>query len=307
MSLVLIAPNRDTLYWVRAIKAIDPEIDVMDYKEVKKPEEVEAVLLWQHPRGVLSEFPNLKYIASMGAGVDHIMSDTYVPDVTITRIVDPLLARSMTTYSLSAIMYYHRQLDRFAQEKSQKVWDQKSYPETPVKVGIYGLGFLGLDLAMKLKALEIPVFGFKNSPTSEAEIPCFFGDEQLDDFLQKINVLVCMLPLTPQTEGILNARLFARLPHPTFLINVARGKHLVEEDLIPAIENGKIAGAFLDVFHQEPLPKDHPFWSHPKIFITPHIASITNPDAAIPQIVENYHRMKKGLNLLNTVNKIKGY
>jgi glyoxylate/hydroxypyruvate reductase A len=181
-----------------------------------------------------------------------------------------------------------------------------SNPELETRVGVMGVGALGSDVIEKLKSLQFPVFGYGNSPKSDTNYPYFHGDE-LPLFLKEVNLIICMLPLTPRTENILDMDFFRKCNKGTYIINVARGNHLVEEDLLTAIGEGIISGAFLDVFRKEPLPKEHPFWNSDKITITPHIASVTNPDSAIPQIIENYKRIINHEPLLNQINPILGY
>lgn len=306
MGIAIISPGRDASIWVENIKKIDNNIEVQVFPDLKDTERVKAVMLWQHPKGILDKFPNLELICSMGAGVDHILSDDSIPDhLPITRIVDKKLTFSMTNYVLMGILNYHRQTDRYKRDQKLKIWDM-SYPEIPIVVGIMGVGELGGDVIKKLQYLGIEVVGLGFAPKVDTTYP-YYEKSKLDEFLSQINVLVCMLPLTPDTEGVLNKELFRKCNKGTYLINVARGSHLVEEDLIPAIEDGYISGALLDVFRNEPLPEDHIFWEREEIDITPHIASVTNPDAAAPQIIENYNRMLNKRPLLNQIDKAKGY
>jgi len=264
--------------------------------------------VWNHPQGSLSQFPNLQIICSMGAGVDHVLKDNDLPaEIPITRIIDNALSFSMSNYVISAVMYHHRRFEKYIADKEAHVWDQPSPPEINCSVGIMGFGVLGQDAGRKLRALGFPVFGFSNTPKEVEGIECFAGEMGLDSFLRNINVLVCMLPATPATRGVLNAALFSKLNKGTYLINVARGHHQVTADILYAIDREQLSGAFLDVFEIEPLPKDHPVWSHPKVMITPHIASITNPGAAAPQIVANYRAMREGQPLQNVINRAKGY
>lgn len=306
MGFAIISPGRDVTKWKESLHKYVPGLDIQVFPEIKNPERVEAVLVWQHPKGALSQFPNLKLICSMGAGVDHILSDSELnPNIPICRVVDKGLTNPMTNYVLMGILTYQRQLLRYQKDKVLKVWDM-SNPELDIAVGVLGVGALGGDVIKKLQVLEIPVCGYGNSPREEATFPYFYGD-QFQQFLEKVNVVVCMLPLTEKTTGILNMDFFGRCRRGTYLINVARGNHLVEEDLLEAIRQGIISGAMLDVFRKEPLPTDHPFWETPEIIITPHIASVTNPEAAVPQVVENYNRIKSNKPLLNTINRTQGY
>ncbi|MFD2035895.1 2-hydroxyacid dehydrogenase [Belliella marina] len=306
MGIAIISPNRNPQVWIQNIKKLDDSIDIQVYPEISRKDDVEVVLLWQHPKGILKEFPNLKLICSMGAGVDHILSDdTIDPKLPITRIVDEKLTFSMTNYCIMGVLNYHRQTERYKQQQKAKKWDMTD-PEKDVHVGVLGVGELGGDVIEKLQSLNIKVSGYGNSEKSGLSFPYYFGD-QLDTFLNEVNIIVCLLPLTSQTENFLNIDFFRKCTKGTYIINVARGKHLVEEDLLEAIREGQISGALLDVFRTEPLPVGHAFWDEEKITITPHIASVTNPDAAAPQIVENYHRLLNNQLLKNSINRLKGY
>jgi len=183
----------------------------------------------------------------------------------------------------------------------------KGRPSSVLTVGILGLGHLGLDAARKLMTLGFKVAGWRRSDHSVKGIPTYCGPDQFNVFLSQSRILVNLRPLTSATENILNRDTFAQLPRGAYLINVARGRHLVEEDLLEAIETGQLSGACLDVFRTEPLPEKHFFWKHPAIAVTPHIASLTNPDAVIPQIMENYRRILSGQEALNQVDRRRGY
>lgn len=308
MSLVIVAPNKAVSEWVDGINGLDSTVSVQVWPHIKDREAVIGAAVWNHPEGSLQGFPNLKFISSMGAGVDHVLRDTQLPaGVPVVRIIDEALTRSMTSYLLAAVLYHHRRLPKYLEDKKNQVWDQASAPELPLSIGIMGLGVLGTDAALKLSGLGFEVFGYSNTQKEVEGVKSFAGEEALEEFLVQINVLVCLLPLTAQTKGILNLDLFKRMNRGTYLINVARGSHLIEEDLIPAIEEGYLSGAFLDVYRQEPLPEAHPFWKHPRIMMTPHIASITNPQAAIPQVIENYHAAVRGKPLKNKIDRDREY
>ncbi|MCH7412286.1 glyoxylate/hydroxypyruvate reductase A [Belliella sp. R4-6] len=306
MGIAIISPNRNPSVWVQKIKEIDDSIDIQIYPNITRKDDVEVVLLWQHPKGILKEFSNLKLICSMGAGVDHILSDeTIDPNLPITRIVDDKLTFSMTNYCVMGVLNFHRQITRYSQQQANKNWDMTN-PEIDVHVGVLGVGELGGDVIRKLKSLNIKVSGYGNSAKSGLDFPYYYGDE-LELLLKKVNLIICLLPLTNETEDFLNKDFFRKCSTGTYIINVARGKHLVEEDLLEAIREGQISGALIDVFRTEPLPTDHPFWVEEKITVTPHIASVTNPDAAAPQIVENYNRLLNNQFLKNSIDRRKGY
>jgi glyoxylate/hydroxypyruvate reductase A len=218
------------------------------------------------------------------------------------------MAQSMSEYVVLGVLSYCRQFDAYRTDQSQKKWR----PRIPLlaadmRIGIMGLGQLGKDAALKLSYLGFPVTGWSRTPKDIEGVKCLAGEEALDDFLSQTRILICMLPLTPKTRGILNQKTFDKLAAGAYVINMARGQHLIEKDLLAALDSGQLDGACLDVFEVEPLPEDHPFWSHPQIIITPHISSITYPRAVAPQIMDNYHRMKSGKALLHLVDVGRGY
>jgi glyoxylate/hydroxypyruvate reductase A len=291
---------------VEALKAEAPDLDLEVYPEVKDPEKVEFVLSWKHPHGIYKDFPNLKVIASMGAGIDHIIEDPDIPEhIKITRVIDEQLTKDMSVFVLSLILDHLRNLSF---HYCSKEWNPKKYlrPED-VQVGIMGMGVLGVGVAETLIKNKFNVTGWSRTKKEILGVTTFHGNEQLQEFLEDSGVLVNLLPLTSETKNILNKDLFERLPEGAYVINVARGPHLVEDDLLEMIEKGHLAGAALDVFRKEPLPKDHPFWSIDKIKITPHIASVTLPKTVVPQILDNYRRMKEGKKLENVVSREKEY
>jgi len=284
-----------------------PLWDMQSLEKIKNTDLIDTALVWNHPRGVLKKFKNLNLICSLGAGVDHLVSDPDIPKgVKITRIIDPLLSFSMSNYIIMAVLQYHRRFDKYIQDQKNKKWDNNLNTEVSVSIGVLGLGTLGGDAAIKLKNIGFKVYGYSPSQKKINGIKCYSGN-RMNEFLKKINVLVCTVPYTPKTHGLLSNKLFNQLKSPTYLINVARGKVQKEEDIINAIDKGILTGAFLDVFEKEPLPASSPLWSNKKIKITPHIASITNAEAGAKQIIENYNRNKKGDSLINEVNIEKGY
>ncbi len=306
MSFLIVSSQRAPKAWVEALKAEAPDLELEIYPEVKDPEKVEFALSWKHPHGIYKNYPNLKVIASMGAGIDHIIEDPVIPEhIKITRVIDEQLTKDMGVFVLSLILEHLRNL---SVHHCSKVWKPQQYlrPEE-VQVGIMGMGVLGVGVAETLIRNKFNVTGWSRSKKEILGVTTFHGDDQLQDFLEESNVLVCLLPLTSETENILNKDLFKRLPEGAYVINVARGPHLVEEDLLEMIEKGHLSGAALDVFRKEPLPEDHPFWKNEKIRITPHIASVTHPKTVVPQILDNFRRMQEGKELENVVSREKEY
>ncbi len=309
MTLSIISTNKVSEPWVDALRAVDSSVDIQVWPHETNKQDVEFALCWNHPHGLLQEYPNLKCISSMGAGIDHFLSDYLLPkQVPLVRIVDANLAQSMFEYICSAVMYFTRNFDRFNLQQKQSYWlPHLANSNKETRIGIMGLGMLGSYSAEKLSEMGFKVSGWSSSAKSIPGVISFAGNEQLDKFVSQTDILLCLLPLTNQTRGILNLELFNKLPKGACVINVARGEHLNESDLITALDNFQLKGACLDVFKVEPLPKNHPFWQHEKIVVTPHCSSITDPVSVAPQIVENYHRMLKGEPLLNQVDLTRGY
>ena len=302
MKIGIIAPKERVKCWLNTFKNYDKNIDVSTYPDIDY-NNIDCVCLWKHPKKVLGKFKNLKLIHSMGAGVDHIINDPSCPKgIPICRISDDKLSFSMTNYIITAVLFYHRRILKYQNDKKNKLWDHITHPEIlPINIGILGFGVLGSDAADKLKYMGFNVIGYSLNKKKENGIKIYYGEE-LDLFLSKINVLVCTVPYTQKTHHLLDRNLFKKLNKETYLVNVSRGKVQNEKDIIEYIDNGTLSGAFLDVFETEPLPKSSEIWKHDKIQITPHNASITNEDAAVPQILDNYNRLASGKSLINQVN-----
>lgn len=309
MSIVIIRQDDKIELWKEALRAQDPKIEVYGYLEPHDKAAVEVALVWKHPKGTLTDYPNLKYIASSGAGVDFLFEDESLPeDLPITRVVDTMLASDMSEYVIATIFSYLKHLQTYRVDQFHKVWSPKPYYRiTDFTVGVMGLGALGKVLADDLVRIGFKTQGWARSEKQIAGAVTFAGEHTFDEFLATSQILVCLLPLTDETTGILNTELFNRLPKGAYVINAARGGHMVDADLIAAVNNNHLSGATLDVFHQEPLPETHPFWAHEKINITPHYASVSDTTSVVPQILENYYRSQKGAPLLHLVSKTKGY
>ena len=281
--------------------------EVVTRENLGDPSQVTTLVPWNNLPGGLGEFTKLCLIASPGAGVEHILSDPSLPpEVYVTRVKSPILSTAMTNYCLGAILSYHRQFDRHFANKRACLWDQYAPSERDLYIGIMGLGQLGGHLAKSLAYLGFEVCGLSKSRKKIEGVTSFVTAE-MSIFLSTINVLVCMLPATPENEGILCSELFKQLNKPTLLINVSRGHHQVETDIIKALGEGRLTGAFLDVFEREPLPIDHPLWSHPRVFITPHVAAIPQIKAAVAQIAKDHLLVVRGYPPLEVVSRERGY
>lgn len=307
MSLLIISNAHDLEAWEKALLNEDDEIDIEIWPNISEPEKVQFAITWNHPEHSLDNFPNLKAVSSMGAGVNHILNDETVPDdVNICRIVDNNLISRMTEYLYNAVSNYRLHTFEYYQQEQNANW-KRHHPKSGLTVGVMGLGKLGLPAAKRFTETGYEVAGWSNSSKDIGDIQTFAGADELDNFLGVTNVLICLLPLTSETEDILDLALFKKMNQPAFVINAGRGGHLVEEDLIYALDRGYLDGAQLDVFKEEPLPEKHSFWNRENIIITPHVAAETEPASVAPQIIENYKRTLSGMPLKNEVDVEKGY
>lgn len=282
--------------WRRAFHAHEPGLDFRVWPESGPVEEIDYVLAWHHVPGSLRAFPRLKAIFSLGAGVEKLLRDRELPEgVPIVRMVDPSLTAGMTEYVLLHVLRYHRRMPELEALQRRAEWvELEAPPASELRVGILGLGVLGSDAAAKLAALGYQVAGWSLNPKTIPGVESFAGEKGLEPMLARSDILVCLLPLTAATQGILNARTLAALPRGARLINAARGGHVVETDLLAALDTGQIAHATLDVVSEEPLPASHPFWRHPQVTLTPHIASLTWPPTAAVHILSNIRRHEAG-------------
>jgi glyoxylate/hydroxypyruvate reductase A len=270
---------------------------------------VELEPLGEPPPGALARLTNLKCVLSLGAGVDHILNDPGYPrGVPLSRVVDPYLTAGMSEYVVLHVLAHHRGLFRTLADQAQGRWKPfaaKRADET--RVGFLGIGELGLDAARKLVPFGYRLAGWSNTRKNEPGIESFAGIGELPAFLDRTDILVCLLPLTATTRGILNTATFELLPEGASVINAARGGHLIEPDLVAALDSGHLAGATLDVFSTEPLPAESPLWSHPKVMVTPHMAAITDPRSTAVAMAESMARVRRGEAPLNEVDVARGY
>lgn len=294
--------------WKEALLNEDKNLDIEIWPEVKDKNRVQFIVSWNQPKQTLNQFPNLKVISSLGAGADHILRDESLPNqVKVCRVLSPSLVTQMQEYVLTGVLNYQRNMFTYFRQRTERQWtEHPNMTKDEIPIGIMGLGKLGKPVAKMLSQNGYTVNGWSRTSQSIVDVRTF-STRGLDNFLEETRILVCLLPLTKDTEGILDLDLFKKLQHPAFLINVARGEHLVDEDLIYSMDTGWIEGACLDVFSEEPLPDRHPFWNRKKIMITPHAASFTPPHEVAGQVVENYKRALSGMELLNEVNREKGY
>lgn len=309
MALLFCSGVDSAAEWRTALAKASPATEFRVWPDLGDAAEIEAALVWRPPAGLLATLPNLKLVISLGAGVDHLFADPQLPGgVPIVRIVDPYMTTAMSEYVQLQVLRLHRQDLSYLARQRARIREPLTQPNAASRpVGVLGLGALGSDAALKLSVLGFDVMGWSRRERRLRGIGCFHGRDGLDALLARAQILVCLLPLTPATEGILDARLFARLPHGAAIVNCARGRHLVEADLVAALNSGQLAAAVLDVFRDEPLPPDHRFWSDPRIIVTPHVAAATHAPTAAPGVAENLRRLAAGKPLLNRIDASERY
>jgi len=277
------------------------------------PADVHYAAVWKPGHGELAAFPNLRAIFNLGAGVDALMADSSLPDVPLVRVAVDDLTHRMTEYVVLHVLMHHRQEFYLRASQREKRWEPKyQWPARAISVGILGLGTLGADAAEALIRLGFRVSGWSRSPKQVDGIDCFHGPGQLEPFLQRTDILVCLLPLTPDTRHILDRKLFAKLNRngplgAPVLINAGRGGLQDEADILQCLDDGTLGAASLDVFETEPLPADSPLWTHPQVILTPHNAADTDADAISKYIADQIERYESGGDLENVVDPARGY
>ena len=312
MSILLASTDfwEDMEVWSKGLQLAMPDMDVRVYPDDGDVNEVEFAVVWKHPRGILKRYPNLKAILSLGAGVDHIMSDPDLPKgLPIVRLVDKKLTHEMCLHSLHWVLHFHSDQYLYRIQQSNRQWIQQSSIQTEDRtIGIMGLGNIGRSIGELLVTQCFNVIGWgANKKAPLEDIKYYYGKEQLGDFLSKTDILINVLPLTKNTTNILTQKELEFLPKGSFIINIGRGGIINEQDLLFLLDSGHIAAVALDVFAEEPLPENNSFWSHPSVYITPHIAGQSNPNSASKTIAENIHRIQKGELPYPIYNKTNGY
>jgi glyoxylate/hydroxypyruvate reductase A len=308
-NLLMIVPLRWAGLWLPHLQEAPINVYVHE-RDAYRPEDIDYALSFRPPPGLLKTLPNVKAILSLGAGVDGFFADPYFPKATpLIRFADPQLSTEMAQYVVMHVLLQHRHQASFDAAQKERAWRQMVLPRktAETRIGILGLGEIGQVAGERLRDLGFPVSGWSRSRKSVRGIESYAGAPELDAFLKVSDFLICLLPLTAETRGILNAKTFGELPQGAYVINVARGAHLIERDLISALDSGHLAGATLDVFENEPLPETSPLWAHPKIVVTPHIAAISDPRVASQFVIDAIARTQRGERHPNTVDVERGY
>jgi glyoxylate/hydroxypyruvate reductase A len=295
--------------WLQGLRAALPQAHVYDW--VPGAPLADYAIVWAPPQQMLDEQTQLKALFNTGAGVDKLMALNVRPDVTVVRLEDAGMGVQMVEYVLYAVTRHFRELDVYEQAQAQARWAyRKPLRRADFPIGVLGLGVLGQQVAKGLTNFQYAVNGWSRTSRQVDGVRCFHGEQGLHDFLAASRFLVCLLPLTSDTQGLLNRHTLSQLQPGGYLINVARGGHLVDQDLLDLLASGHLAGATLDVFHTEPLPSEHPFWHHPRITVTPHTSARTLRDETIAQIAGKLQALAGGANLASlggVVNRQRGY
>jgi glyoxylate/hydroxypyruvate reductase A len=313
---LLIACSSRAEEFASLARSFDPVLDVRVAPDIGRRADIRYALAWQAPHGLLKTLPNLELIISVGAGVDHLLNDPDLPDVPMVRFVDPDLSGRMAEYIALHVLYHHRRMPEFRELQARKVWKYLPEPAAhEVRVGLMGLGVMGQAAARVLGVLGYRLRGWSRSRRALPGMECFAGREGLDPFMAETDILAVVLPLTPDTRGLLNAGLFAklsrsgrdpRLPGPV-LINAGRGGLQVDADVLSALLAGQLYAASLDVFEAEPLPHSSPLWSHPRVIVTPHNAAESAPAAIVRYALAQMRAHAQGAPLANVVDRSRGY
>jgi len=306
MRVVYFSADQDSAAWIPGLQAALPQAEVSLW-EPGAPAADYAVV-WRPPQQLLDEQPGLKALFNTGAGVDALMKLRLPPALPVIRLDDAGMSVQMAEYVCHTVIRHFREFEGYETDMRNGKWSfRKPRSRLDFPVGILGLGVLGERVARAVAQFDFPVNGWSRTPKTLAGVQCFDGDAGLDAFLAASRVLVCLLPLTPETEDLLDARRLARLRPGGYLINVARGAHVVDADLLAVLDSGHLAGATLDVFRIEPLPKGHPFWSHPKITLTPHTSARTLRSESIAQIAFKIGALERGETVAGRVDAARGY
>ncbi|MEX6508793.1 2-hydroxyacid dehydrogenase [Jiella sp. M17.18] len=313
MSILLSVTGFDPQRWYEALKAADPSHTIVLQPGRADDPSIDYAVVWKQPPGILSALPNLKAIFSLGAGVDHILADRSLPDVPIARIVADDLTARMSEYVVWRVLDHFRRGRAYRQQQAQRIWHERMQPAArEVTVGIMGFGALGQDAAEKLRTLGFQVAGWSRSGRTAPGVATYSGSDGLSPFLAASDILVVLLPLTAETRGIIDADLLSKLKRQTplggpVLINAGRGALQDEVAILDALDRDILMEASLDVFTVEPLPAASPLWAHPKVFVTPHAAAVSDPEQLAPLVMQQIAAHQRGEPLKHLVDRASGY
>ncbi|KVK89277.1 2-hydroxyacid dehydrogenase [Burkholderia sp. MSMB1498] len=308
MTFVYKADPARGAQWARLFAEKAPDVPFRLWPDIGDPSAVRYLAAWQPPDDPLRLMPNLEVVFSVGAGVDQFDLSCVPAHVPVVRMIEPGIVEGMVEYVMQAVLTIHRDMFDYAALQRMQVWRAKPVRAAASRrVGVLGLGMLGQAVLDALRRFGFPCAGWSRSPRTLEGVDCYAGETGLAALLARSDILVCLLPLTPETRGLLDMPLFDALPDGASLIHVGRGPQLVEAALLDSLSSGKLDSAIVDVTDPEPLPAGHPFWTHPRIRITPHIASATRPDTAVDAVLANLARHRAGEPMVGVVDRARGY
>ncbi|WP_103308320.1 MULTISPECIES: glyoxylate/hydroxypyruvate reductase A [unclassified Pseudomonas] len=294
--------------WKRLFAEHAPDIEWRAWPDIGEPKDIRYLAAWQAPDDLETLLPNLEVLFALSAGVDQLDLDRLPTSLPVVRLLDPGITRGMCEYASFAVLSLHRDMLRYRQQQVARCWQvHLLQPAAQRRVGVMGLGMQARQILATLQTFGFALSGWARSEHRIAGVDCFAGDAQLPAFLGQCDIVLCVLPLTEQTKGILNRQLFQHLPKGAALVNMGRGGHLIEEDLLDALASGQLSAAVLDVLQQEPAASDHPFWQHPQILLTPHIAAMTQPESAFGVLLDNIRRHQRGESMLGQIDPQRRY
>lgn len=309
MTVLVQSAANDADAYARALRSRLPSLDIRTHPDIGPREGVRYAVVWSPPRGLLPALPNLRAVFNLGAGVDAILSDPDIPgNVPVYRLEDAGMAEQMAGWVVHAVVRHHRRFDDYAAAQAAGRWQPLDVaPANGVTVGLMGLGVLGRATAATLHGLGYRLRGWSRRLRTLEGVQTFCDRDGLDAFLDGTDILVCLLPLTDETRGLIDRLALSRLAPGAAVVNAARGAHIVERDLLDALESGQVSRAVLDVCATEPLPPGHAFWSHPRVTLTPHIAALTLVEPACDQVADIIHRLERGETPPPPVDRHAGY
>lgn len=294
--------------WKQLFAEKAPNLPFRIWPDIGNTTDIKYLGIWEQPDQIADTFPNLEVIFSLGAGVDHLDFTAIPKHIPVVRMLETGISKTMEEYVTLTVLALHRNLLAYVNQQSNRQWQPvRVRPASERCVGVLGLGQLGRTVTCRLASLGFACQGWSRSQRQLDDVTCYAGRTELPPFLRNCEILVCLLPLTAETRGFLSHEIFSQLPQGAGLINVGRGGHLVEQDLLDALDTGQLSQAILDVTEPEPLPRDHPFWTHPRILLTPHIGSMTQPKTAIEAVLDNIARHCAGKSMVGVVNRQRGY
>lgn len=308
MAILVLSNPLPSAPFAAALRQAAHGIPVWTEQDQPPPEAVEAILAWRMKPGILPRYPNLRVLCSTGAGADKLLVDDLPEQVTLTRVVDPMQGVEIAQYVVATTLHFTRDLALYAEQQARAEWLRHPVRSAVrCRVGVMGLGAVGQAIARAFLPLGYPVGGWSRTPREVPGVATFAGSDELPEFLSQADILVCALPLTDDTRGLLNHHTLAQLPRGAYVVNIGRGEQVVEPDLRALLDGGYLAGAALDVFEREPPPPDNWVWSHPKVLATPHIAAQASFDTVAQQCVDALRRARDGLPQPLAVDRQRGY